>query len=73
MMAAPSAQTFMTTSTLGEPDYRTLRPLLQKPRAAVAMTFSADPYLGMETQRFTGSAVVFVSTVSFNTRTASLR
>jgi uncharacterized protein YcbK (DUF882 family) len=73
MMAAPSAQTFMTTSTLGEPDYRTLRPLLQKPRAAVAMTFSADPYLGMETQRFTGSAIVFVSTVSFNTRTASLR
>jgi uncharacterized protein YcbK (DUF882 family) len=73
MTAAPSAQSFMTTSVLGEPDYRTLRPLLQKPKAAVAMTFSADPYLGMESERFTGSAIVFVATVSFNTRTASLR
>lgn len=73
MMTAPSAHSFMTTSMLGEPDYRTLRPLLQKPRAAVAMTFSADPYLGMESEHFTGSAIVFVSTVSFNNRTASLR
>ena len=73
MMAAPSAQNFMTTSMLGDPDYRALRPLLQKPRAAVAMTFSADPYLGMATEQFTGSAIVFVSTVSFVTRTASLR
>jgi hypothetical protein len=63
----------MTTSMLGEPDYRTLRPLMQKPKAAVAMTFSADPYLGMATEHFTGSAIVFVSTVSFVTRTASLR
>jgi len=73
IVTAPSAQNFMTTSMLGEPDYRTLRPFMQKPKAAVAMTFSADPYLGMETQHFTGSAIVFVSTVSFVTRTASLR
>ena len=29
VISAPSAQSFMTTSTLGEPDYRTLRPLLR--------------------------------------------
>lgn len=73
MIAAPSAHSHMTTSMLGEPDYRTLRPLMQKPAASVVMTFSADPYLGMQTERFTGAAIAFVPTVSFNFRTASLR
>jgi hypothetical protein len=63
----------MTTSMLGEPDYRTLRPLMQKPAASVVMTFSEDPYLGMQTERFSGPAIAFVPTVSFNFRTASLR
>jgi uncharacterized protein YcbK (DUF882 family) len=73
MIAAPSAHSHMTTSMLGEPDYRTLRPLMQKPAASVVMTFSEDPYLGMQTERFTGPAIAFVPTVSFNFRTASLR
>jgi uncharacterized protein YcbK (DUF882 family) len=73
MMTAPSAQSHMTTSMLGDPDYRTLRPLLQKPVASVVMTFSEDPYLGMQTERFTGAAIAFVPTVSFTFRTASLR
>jgi hypothetical protein len=37
------------------------------------MTFSDDPYLGMTTAKFTGTAVVFVSTVTFFQRTAALQ
>jgi hypothetical protein len=37
------------------------------------MTFSSDPQLGMTTRKFSGTAIVFVSTVTFGTRTASLR
>jgi hypothetical protein len=37
------------------------------------MTFSADPHLGMTTETFTGSAVVFQATVTFGMRTAGLR
>jgi uncharacterized protein YcbK (DUF882 family) len=73
MIVSPSAQNFMSTSMMGAPDYRTLGTFLQKPTASVMMTFNDDPYLGMSTERFGGSAVVFVSTVTFNQRTASLR
>ncbi len=37
------------------------------------MTFSRDPHLGMSTEKFAGSAVVFVSTITFKARTAALR
>jgi hypothetical protein len=37
------------------------------------MTFSEDPHLGMSTAKFSGSAVVFVSTVTFYQRTASVQ
>jgi uncharacterized protein YcbK (DUF882 family) len=73
MIVSPSAQDFMSTSLLGTPDYRNLGPFLQKPTASVMMTFTDDPHLGMTPQHFSGSAVVFVSTVTFNQRTASLR
>ncbi len=73
MILSPSAQGFMSTSLLGAPDYRSFAPYLQKPPASVMMTFSDDPYLGMGTEKFAGTAVVFVSTVTFNQRTASLR
>ena len=73
MIVSPSAQNFMSTSLMGAPDYRNLGAYLQKPTASVMMTFTDDPYLGLTTERFSGSAVVFVSTVTFNQRTASLR
>jgi hypothetical protein len=73
MIVSPSAQGFMSTSLMGAPDYRNLTAFLQKPTAAVMMTFNDDPHLGMTPERFSGSAVVFVSTVTFNQRTASLR
>jgi hypothetical protein len=74
MIVAPSAGAFMSTSLLGTTDFRTLSPYLQKPSSSVMMTFAKnDPHLGMSTQRFAGTAVVFVSTVTFSRRTASLR
>jgi uncharacterized protein YcbK (DUF882 family) len=73
MIVAPSAGAFMSTSLLGTTDFRTLSPYLQKPASSVMMTFASDPHLGMSTQRFAGTAVVFVSTVTFSRRTASLR
>jgi hypothetical protein len=72
-MVTPDAQRFMNTTLFGMPDFRNLRPLMQKPASAVMMTFSQDPNNGLETSRFTGVAVVFVSTVSFSNRTAMLQ
>ena len=38
------------------------------------LAFSQDPYLGVSSEKFDGSAVTFVATVTFSTpRTASLR
>jgi hypothetical protein len=73
MIVSPSVQDFMSTAQLGTPDYRNLGPYLLKPPAAVMMTFADDPHLGLSPATFSGSAVVFVSTVTFNQRTASLR
>jgi len=53
--------------------YRSLAPFMRKPTSTVMMTFSNDPQLGMTARKFSGTAVVFVSTVTFSTRTASLR
>ena len=59
-------------------DPRSLQPFLDKPAAAIAMAFSADPHGGLSAERFSGDAVVFVGTVGFAantadpTRTASL-
>jgi len=51
-----------------------LRPLMKKPTSALTLTFSDDPMGGIVTARFNGeAAVVFLDTVSFVTRTASLR
>jgi uncharacterized protein YcbK (DUF882 family) len=73
LMVTPDAQRFMNTTLFGMPDFRNLRPLMQKPASAVMMTFSQDPNNGLETSRFTGVAVVFVSTISFGNRTAMLQ
>jgi uncharacterized protein YcbK (DUF882 family) len=73
VIVSPSAQDFMSTSSFGLPDYRGLAPMLRKPPTTVMMTFSSDPQLGMTARKFSGTAVVFVSTVTFGMRTASLR
>ena len=73
MIVSPSAQGFMRTTLYGVQDYRSLGPFFQKPASSVMMTFSQDPHLGMSTEKFAGSAVGFVSTVTFKARTAALR
>ena len=71
MIVSPSAQNFMKTTVLGATDFRNLGPFLQKPATTVMMTFSDDPQVGIASEKFDGSAVVFISTVTFST--ASLR
>lgn len=71
-MFAPSLYTSFTTSLSGEPDAASLQRLMDKPEATVMMTFSDNPNQGLNCDRFSGGAVVFLSTVTFQ-RTASLR
>jgi len=74
MIVSPSAQNFMKTTVYGVPDFRTLGPYLHKPAATMMATFSEDPYRGMTSETFSGSAVGFTRTVTFGPpRTASLR
>jgi uncharacterized protein YcbK (DUF882 family) len=73
VLVAPSVHSFLTTLALGAHDFRSLAALMVKPRSAVMMTFAADPYPGLNHERFSGPAVVFVSTVSYPTRTAVLQ
>jgi uncharacterized protein YcbK (DUF882 family) len=74
MIVSPSAQSYMKTTLLGLPDFRNLGPFMQKPATTVLMTFSENPHLGMTTDKFAGSAVVFTPTVTFNApRTAALK
>ena len=44
-----------------------------KPASSVMMTFAAEPNPGLDHDHFSGSAIVFLSTVTYPTRTASLR
>jgi uncharacterized protein YcbK (DUF882 family) len=73
VVLSPSVRRYLTTMVLGAPDFRTLAALMVKPPSAVMMTFAADPNPGLAPDHFTGAAIVFVSTVSYPTRTASLR
>lgn len=73
VMLAPSASNAMSTTVLGDTDMTMMRGFFVKPQAAIAMTFSDDPMMGMTTDRFTGSATAKLTTQSFSLRTASLR
>ncbi|HXX08053.1 MAG TPA: DUF882 domain-containing protein [Pseudolabrys sp.] len=64
-MLTPSFSTYMTATRLGAVDLRPLQELLYKPSISVAMTFSADPHLGMLANYFEGPAVVFLATTTF--------
>jgi hypothetical protein len=71
-MLTPSVSGELTVTQFGPTDQRTVRDLLYKPTDAVAMSFSNQPSL--QTDRFTGSAVVFLSKTTFvHVRTASLQ
>jgi uncharacterized protein YcbK (DUF882 family) len=65
VVVAPSIQDTMRVSVLGPTDYRSLQPLMAKPRSAVAMGFSLSPQFGLVSQNFEGAAVAFLPTVTF--------
>jgi uncharacterized protein YcbK (DUF882 family) len=73
MILAPSASTSMLTTVLGDTDMTLMRAHFVKPQAAIAMTFSDDPQMGIVCEHFTGSAIATLATQSFVMRTASLR
>jgi uncharacterized protein YcbK (DUF882 family) len=73
LVLAPNLQNYMTATAIGQPDMRELRALMDKPDSVVAMTFGDDPQAGLTTDRFSGSAVVFVSTQGFEKRTTGLQ
>jgi hypothetical protein len=73
MMLAPSASSSMNATVLGDADMTVMRVYFVKPQAAIAMTFSDDPQMGMVTDRFSGSATAKLTTQSFVMQTASLR
>jgi uncharacterized protein YcbK (DUF882 family) len=73
VVLAPSMHYFMTSTPFNPLDPRQLGSLMQKPRTAMTMTFSADPYDGMTASAFSGKAVQFMATVNFGTQTAALR
>jgi uncharacterized protein YcbK (DUF882 family) len=73
IMVSPSVNNFLCITSLGARDFRTLAAMMVKPANSVMMTFSADPNAGLEYTRFTGSATVFIPTISYTLRTAQLR
>ena len=72
IVLSPSVSRFLTAATLGAHDLRSLAAQIVKPASSVMMTFAAEPNPGLDHDHFSGSAIVFVSTVTYPTRTASL-
>jgi uncharacterized protein YcbK (DUF882 family) len=78
MAITPSVWTHLSATQYGERDFRSLRAFLDKPELAVAMAFARDTHDRLDAKRFSGSAVVFVDTLTFaasgqgRTKTASL-
>jgi uncharacterized protein YcbK (DUF882 family) len=73
IILSPSVQHFLSTLAFGARDVTSLASLMVKPASSVMMTFASDPSRGLSQDHFTGSAVVFLSTISYPTRTASLQ
>ena len=73
IVLSPSVTRFLSISALGARDFGFLAALMCKPANSVMMTFAADPQPGLSQDRFSGSAIVFVSTVTYPIRTADLR
>jgi uncharacterized protein YcbK (DUF882 family) len=73
VVLSPSVDRFLCTTALGARDFRPLAVLMVKPANSVMMTFSTDPQLGLATDHFSGSAIVFVSTVTYPLHTAELQ
>jgi hypothetical protein len=72
VVLSPSVHRFLTTLALGARDFTSLASLMVKPVNSVQMTFSSDPNVGLTHDHFSGSAIVFVPTVTYPLHTASL-
>jgi hypothetical protein len=72
VMLAPSASSSMFTTVLGDTDMSLMRAYFIKPQAMVAMSFSDDPQMGLQSEHFTGSTTARLQTTSFVLQTASL-
>ena len=70
---SPSVYRFLCITELGARDFRSLTALMVKPANSVLMTFSADPEAGLTSNHFSGSAIVFISTITYPLRTAELQ
>ena len=68
---SPSVQRFLSTLAFGARDVTYLASLMVKPASSVMMTFTSDPNRGLSQDHFSGSAIVFLSTIT--TRPAPLR
>jgi uncharacterized protein YcbK (DUF882 family) len=73
IILSPSVHRFLSTLAFGARDVTHLASLMVKPSSAVMMTFSSDPNLGLSQDHFSGRAIVFLSTISYPTRTAALQ
>jgi uncharacterized protein YcbK (DUF882 family) len=73
VMLAPSASSAMSTTVLGDTEMTQMRSYFVKPQAAIVMTFSEDPTMGLISDSFTGSATAQLPTRTFTVRTAALR
>ena len=72
IIVSPSVNRFLSITALGARDFRALAPLMAKPASSVMMTFAADPQPGLAQDHFTGSAIVFVATVTYPLHAAAL-
>jgi uncharacterized protein YcbK (DUF882 family) len=73
IILSPSVQRFLSTLAFGARDVSYLASLMVKPPSSVMMTFTSDPNRGLSQDHFSGSAIVFLSTITYPTRTASLQ
>ena len=71
IVLSPNVGRYLTTLMLGAQDFRSLAALVEKPKNSVMMTFGAEPNPGLIDDHFSGSAIVFVSTVTYQTHTAA--
>ena len=74
IVMSPSVHNFLSTLALGTRDLTSLSAMLVKPASSVMMKFSNDPTMGLPHDHFSrGNAIVFLQTVTYPTRTASLQ
>ena len=72
LIMTPSVERFMSTTLYGNQDFRSLRPMLQKPTEMVLMAFAPEPNSNLTHVRFEGRAIEFIATATF-TRTTAFR